>query len=105
MGNSGQDGTWRIDRWKPGLPLLGFKVWYGDGTTFDSSQGPWAGAARVGVQCVKFLHEGGRSTFTDGYDEYTCPGETVPLLGLEIDWDKYIGIIEEARRDAWRLAA
>ena len=107
MSNSGPNGEWVTDNWKPALPVIGFKVWYSNGT-LNSEDTPWVKLKRGGVQCIKFFHPEGRSTFTDGWDEYTHPDfpegrhNYRTLNGEEIDYDKYEEILKVARSDQWR---
>ena len=38
------------------LPVKAWKIFYADGSTFDSSQGTWAEAPPFGVQAVVYYH-------------------------------------------------
>lgn len=105
MANSGPNGAWRRDDWKPRLPIVGFIVWYGDGSVFSSAHGDWEDAPREGVQVIRFFHPDGFTTMTDGFDEYVHPGKARTLLGAEIEYQKYEQILKAARADSWRPAA
>lgn len=39
------------------LPIKAWRIYYADGSTFDSTQGSWAEAPPFGVQCVVWYHE------------------------------------------------
>jgi hypothetical protein len=103
MANSGLKGEWKRTSWGPSLlPVIGWKIWYGDGSICHSGMCSWADAPREGVQVTRLYHGGRYSTIADGSDEYTLPGETETKLGEEIDLDVYAGILKTAKADDWR---
>ena len=62
--------------------IIGWKIWYGDDTTYSSSQGTWDSAPSENVQAV-MLHEQGMDgdnrhtrVVLNGYDFYFKDGDT-----------------------------
>ena len=60
------------------LPVKAWRIFYADGSTFDSTQGKWAEAPPFGVSCVVWYHEPPYKTIdTQANDEsiYVYRGE------------------------------
>lgn len=105
--NSGPDGTWfaTTPTWWARLPMpvIGWKLWYADGSTVDSTQQTWAAAPAEGVQVLMVYHPRGYRTVVRGRDEYTHPmGHGGSKFGLEIGADAYHAILARAMADPWR---
>jgi hypothetical protein len=93
MANSGANGTWfETDAafWaRVPLPIVAWKLWYADTSSFDSRQGEWAHAPQTGVQALMVYHPNGFRTVVRGRDAYTLPTDDRRKLGLEIDHEVY----------------
>lgn len=50
--------------------VLGWKLFYGDGSTYSSKQGAWEDAPAVGVQVVNVYFEGGFVLRHWGFDTF-----------------------------------
>lgn len=108
--NSGFGGAWfaTTPEWWASLqaasgPIRGWKIWYADGSTADSSTFAWADAPATGVEVVMVYHDGGYRNIVRGRDEYTLPGESATKLGLEIPVERYREILDIAMADEWRI--
>jgi len=86
------------------LPVKGWKVFYSDGSTFDSTQGTWAEAPPFGVTCVVWYHDPPYKTLDTGgvegvvyYQSDEFAGTDVKL-GLWVAGDSFYRIMDLARR-------
>ncbi len=84
--NSGINGTWRamkdkLDFWKRFLPVIGWKLFYNDDTTFSSEDGVCCAAPSAGVVCYMVYHPDGRRTGIWNHDEYNPKGCVCVKLG------------------------
>ena len=83
------------------LPIKAWRVYYADGSTFDSTQGTWAEAPPFGVQCIVWYHEPPRKTLDGGLDDgdvYVMEGEADVKMGLWMGTEGYYRIHDLARR-------
>lgn len=86
MPNSGFNGTWRAmkDRpkfWEPfKLPVIGWKFFYVDGSTFSSEDGKCCDAPSEDVICYMVYGGGGRTGIWN-HDEYNPKDCTCVKLG------------------------
>jgi hypothetical protein len=62
------------------LPIKSWRVYYADGSTFDSTMGSWAEAPPFGVQAVVYYH--------------APEGVTVQEVGDDVSIYEYIGLPE-----------
>jgi hypothetical protein len=104
-GPSGPDGTWKTnaDAFPNMLPIIGWKIWFGDGTSVNSFDQSWEGAPKENVQVVCYYHGRGYRTFSSGCDEYFNPsisGES--KLGKLIGDEDFEVIKRAAESDEWR---
>jgi len=97
-GPSGKHGEWLTNQaaMETMLPVIGWKIWYTDRSTWCSDTSKWDGAPSGGVQQVAYFHPGGLKTLSGGIDEYFYPGSTHTKLG-ELTTDE--------RAEEMRLAA
>ena len=83
------------------LPIIGWRIWYGDGTVADSRRVSWADAPVEGVQVIAMYHEGGRKTLTSGLDTYAMPGEYWEKAGAWIDDEAFDAMYAAAFGSTW----
>jgi hypothetical protein len=60
------------------LPIKAWRIYYADGSAYDSTMGPWAEAPPFGVECVVWYHEPPYKTLyggEPGNDVYIYKGE------------------------------
>lgn len=113
MANSGPGGEWRSmadkpDFWTKLLPTIGWRLYYIDGSTYDSDMGDCCTAPDVGVAALVAYHAEGRKTIVANYDMYIPPdcncrkeGGQLGVVDCE-DWkEMFQGIVS----DRWRPAA
>jgi hypothetical protein len=83
------------------LPVTGWKIFYADGSTFSSDDGPWRDAPREGVQAVTIYHEPPYRDVEVGLDEYRDPlkRSRAVKLGSAIDLETFDRIYERALAD------
>lgn len=70
------------------LLIKAWRVFYADGSTYDSTMGTWAQAPPFGVQCVVYYHEPPYKTLMSGRDVYGYEGrvgEQFIKMGLWMD--------------------
>ena len=63
------------------LPVIGWRITYGDGSTFTDVDGSWDDAPDQNVQILEYLHEPPYRTFEYGIDEYRLTPESAPKFG------------------------
>lgn len=88
------------------LPIASWRVFYADGSTFDSSQGSWADAPPFGTVCVVYYHVGDkvrRTLDVQAHDTsvyvYQGEGDMADVkLGLWMDADGFYRILDAAGR-------
>ena len=88
------------------LPVASWRVFYADGSTFDSSQGSWADAPPFGVVCVVYYHltdKVRRTLDVQASDRsvyvYRGEGDYADIkLGLWMDADGHYRILDAAGR-------
>jgi hypothetical protein len=106
VNGSGPGGEWlRTDEdfWKRvRLPIIGWRLWYADGSTTCSAECSWQDAPREGVQVLVVHHPENRRTIVKGRDEYVLPGETSSKLGLMIEREQFERMQGEAQTDPRR---
>lgn len=109
MPNSGPNGEWMVTspEWWARIryPIIAFKIWYADGSTFGGTPDDWYLAPSDGVEVLVVYHPPGSPTervIVVAKDEYTLPGQPGSKLGLminEVDFDR---IRDAAIADTWR---
>jgi hypothetical protein len=77
------------------MPVVGWRLWYGDGTTFDSGQGSWDQAPAQNVQVLEYLHEPPYRTLSYGEDEYRLTPESAPKWGKWMDEAAFHALVAE----------
>lgn len=87
------------------LPIKSWKIFYADGSVFDSSMGSWAEAPAFGVECVVYYHTDGKTIHKEPHDNsryfYLGEGElTGYKLGLWMDSDGYYRILDAAEKSS-----
>lgn len=110
MANSGPNGEWwpmPVGFWdellRKGGPILGWSIWYADGTVVRSTEMSWEAAPRLGVQVIATYHGSSKGVnWHSHFDEYCMPGEETTKLGLEIDFATFMAILRAAEADPWR---
>jgi hypothetical protein len=80
------------------LPIRAWRVFYADGSTFDSTQGTWAEGPPFGVQCVVWYHDPPYKTLDQGVDVYVHEGEGGVKMGLFVDEEGYRRVQDLAMR-------
>jgi hypothetical protein len=84
------------------LPIKAWRIYYADGSTFDSTQGTMAQAPPFGVQCRVYYHAPPYKTLEardDGIYVYRGEGEKEGLLlGLWMDDEGYHRVVDLATR-------
>lgn len=89
------------------LPIKSWRVYYADGSTFDSTMGAWAEAPPFGVQCVVYYHEPSGVTFDQGGNDISiyeylgqAEGTSEPVkMGLWTDGESYWRVHNLATRE------
>jgi hypothetical protein len=56
------------------VPIIGYRIYYADGSVWTDASGKWNSAPSTGVQVVVLLHAGDYRTIKMGLDEYREPG-------------------------------
>lgn len=86
------------------LPIKAWRIYYADGSTFDSTMGKWADAPPFGVQCVVWYHVDEFKTLEscatdDSIFIYRGEGEDEGLkMGMWMDSEGYYRIHDLARK-------
>lgn len=80
------------------LPIRAWRIFYADGSTFDSTQGTWAQAPPFGVQVVVWYHDPPYKTLDQARDIYTLEGEAGVKMGLFMDEEGFYRIQDLAMR-------
>jgi hypothetical protein len=104
-GPSGAGGTWKsnVDAFPNMLPIIGWKIWFGDGTSVNSFDETWNDAPKENVQVVCYYHGKGYRTFSSGCDEYALPSiSSETKLGKLIPDEEFAIIKSRAMSDEWR---
>lgn len=83
------------DSW---LPIQGWCLYYGDGSTFSHLNGSWDEAPISGVQVLKYLHSEPYQTLTYGEDEYRLTAEHSVKFGEWMDDAAFYALIERVTR-------
>ena len=89
------------------LPIRAWRIYYADGSTFDSGQGEWADAPPFGVQCVVYYHAPPYKTMDrQGVDDavyvYQGEGDNAHVkMGLWMDDGGFYRILDLAERSSW----
>lgn len=78
------------------LPVIGWCLYYSDGSTFTNEQGDWDSAPSDDVQILKVLHEPPYRTFTYGYDTYQLTPESSVKLGRYMNEEAFYALVEKA---------
>jgi hypothetical protein len=88
------------------LKIKSWRIYYADGSTFDSTMGKWADAPPFGVQCIVYYHPDGWKTIQSEADDksvYTFLGEEEldgVKMGLWMDSNGYYRIIDLANKSS-----
>jgi len=88
------------------LPIKAWRIYYADGSTFDSTQGTWADAPPFGVQCIVWYHTPPfKTVHTEAFDDsvYVWQGEGEKegiKMGLWMDDEGYYRILDIARKSS-----
>lgn len=91
--------------------LVGWKIWYSDGSTFSSAQGKWEDAPIDDIQILMRYYDNGKREIVQGVDIYFIEefhGDEARKLkwikfGKEIKADEYIRITKVALNDKERF--
>lgn len=75
------------------LPVLGWRLVYGDGSTFSSDDGSWDDAPSTNVQVLEYLHEPPYRTFTYGEDEYRLTPDHSPKFGAWMEESAFHALV------------
>jgi hypothetical protein len=78
------------------LPVVGWRLYYSDGSTFTSADGSWADAPASDVQILVVFHGDGYRTFSHGDDFYFMPGKGAVKVGAWMDFDEYEALVARA---------
>lgn len=85
------------------LPIKAWAIYYADGSSFSSDDGPWAEAPPFGVVCVVYYHvekDQLLRTFDQGEHIYTYRGEAAGdhyKMGLWQDDEGFYRVMNIAR--------
>lgn len=88
------------------LPIKAWRIYYADGSTFDSKQGSWADAPPFGVQCIVWYHvDPFKTVQMEANDEsiYVWQGEGDDAnikIGLWMDEEGFYRIMNLARQSS-----
>lgn len=77
------------------LSIKSWRIYYADGSTFDSTRGRWADAPPFGVECIVYYHADERKTIYGGRDNgdiYEHAGEDGIKMGLWMDSEGFYRI-------------
>lgn len=83
------------------LPILGWRLYYSDGSSFSHEDGSWSDAPSIDVQVLEVLHEPPYRTLSHGDDEYRLPGEADVKFGRWADFETYEGIVRAVEARAY----
>jgi hypothetical protein len=89
------------------LPIKSWRIFYADGSTFDSTMGTWAEAPPFGVQCVVYYHDPRpyKTLHTEGNDAslyyFWGEGDSENFkMGLWMDEEGLHRILDLARKSS-----
>jgi hypothetical protein len=88
------------------LPIKSWRVFYADGSTFDSTQGSWADAPPFGVVCVVYYHTPPfKDLHVEANDEslyyFQGEGDNADVkMGLWMDDEGFYRILDLARKSS-----
>lgn len=72
------------------MRVLGWRLWYGDGSTYSNRDGSWADAPADNVQALELAHEPPYRTLVYGIDTYELEGEPAVKDGRSLpdaEWE------------------
>lgn len=73
------------------LPIRAWRIFYADGSSFDSTMGTWAEAPPFGVQAVVYYHADPYKTVDGGRNSHDRPGPN--------EGDVYVWLGEDTHPD------
>lgn len=89
------------------LPIKSWRIYYADGSTYDSTMGTWASAPPFGVQCVVYYHDPApyKTLHKEGTDEsiywYWGEGDSENFkMGLWMDEEGLHRILDLAHKSS-----
>ena len=78
------------------LPVIGWRLWYSNGLSVDSTQSSWSDAPDNDVQIMEWYHEPAPyKTLTYGNDEYHFPNEPQVKYGKWMDDDAFHALVQK----------
>lgn len=83
------------------LPVIGWRITYGDGSTFTSDNGSWDDAPGKNVQILVHLHEPPYRTFEYGLDEYRLTPDSEPKFGKWMVLEEFEALVAEALAEVY----
>lgn len=75
------------------LPVVGWRLWYGDGSVASSVDTSWDDAPDQDVQVLEVLHPAPYRTLTYGVDEYRLPGTVSVKFGAWMDEQEFYALV------------
>lgn len=76
------------------LPVIGWRLWYGDGTIVSSDQSSWDAAPDQNVQVLEWLHEPPYRTLCYGEDEYRLTPDATPKFGRWMELSAFEQLVD-----------
>lgn len=78
------------------LPVIGWRIIYGDGSVYSSDDGTWDDAPSNDVQILEYLHEPPYRTFTYAEDEYQLTPEHSKKFGAWMEEGAFYALVAAA---------
>lgn len=86
---------WSVDGM---LPILGWRLHYGDGSTFTNLDGEWEQAPSENVQVLEYLHDTTYRTLVYGVDEYRLTPAHACKFGKWMDLPDFEALVDRVVR-------
>jgi hypothetical protein len=87
--------VWTVDGM---MPVLGWRLHYGDGSIFTHLDGAWEVAPSENVQILEYLHEAPYRTLAYGHDEYRLTPDSAVKFGNWMDLAAFEAMVERVSR-------
>jgi hypothetical protein len=87
--------VWSVDGM---LPVLGWRLYYGDGSTFSHLDGEWEQAPHGDVQVLEYLHAEPYRTLVYGEDEYRLTSAHSRKFGKWMDEAAFYALVDQVTR-------
>lgn len=84
------------------LPIIGWRIYYGDGSVFTSADGSWDDAPSEDVQILEYVHAEPYHTLCLGEDEYFLTPDSSVKYGKWADTAWFESLRESVVNAGWQ---